>query len=687
MGTGPIDGKALHTKPGFRFLDLPENIRVKVYTHLLVKQTPHRPYLRRPIRRYFRAVDPASLLLQAGLCLLRTSKQIHRETTEILYGRNTFHLDSHAYPVSSLALDASGAFAFPDLHPPQSEPCVEFLTRLAVAGNLSKVQCIILDFEGNEARQHGYHWEETSQFEFMTVHEEYLDPDCFPKFHKPRNAADSDSAETLQDDTGTSLDWLEEDLDEDFYPKWRRVNGLRHNFQQHVGSALEYLAQCKLLLRLEIWFPDPQRFAAGWVCISKGGPISEAIQRLTNVRDLVVHGLEELGTLHGISNAVNVTAEFHSSPVRPHLHVEAGRPSLRAVSGWKVQYSSKDRIAFRRIPLSLAGADFFAGLAPEIRFTIFEFFIASCWEDHCDRQGLLSHHYISQIEGDQDFCWNDPCVHLIEHPRSFEEIPPAGRCSILRASKLICREAASVLYNTFPFRLRNDQPKLLLQFLHQIGEENRKSIRHLLIDWNSSIFHHTRRLLPLLRSVTPDLRDEDEYDNYYIQDLRDAHEHDCGDCYCQEGLTGIRTAKTVAQIQEELVSQVFRTLTLLRDIPVLDWLYLAPPLRMNMSDENGLFFKEDHFLFKEDLFANDRFFYFCSKIPKVRCLWLEQWHLSDLPRCEALARSVKAEKIFVRWISPSDKYGRRSSPLPKDFWQKKHRDGWVYTGGVLSKCL
>lgn len=80
------------TKRKSGFLKLPKNVRQSVYRCLLIQKRPFTPLHLRPIKRYFKANDERFILLQAGICLLRTCKQIAEEATQVLYGENVFYL-------------------------------------------------------------------------------------------------------------------------------------------------------------------------------------------------------------------------------------------------------------------------------------------------------------------------------------------------------------------------------------------------------------------------------------------------------------------------------------------------------------------------------------------------------------------------------------------------------------------
>lgn len=88
------------------FLDvLPPELRIQIYTHLLVASTP----LKGPLARAFH-----SETYDIHTSILRTNKQIYSEARHVFFGLNTFHITS----APSLSLDgeeeeASGAFEPP----------------------------------------------------------------------------------------------------------------------------------------------------------------------------------------------------------------------------------------------------------------------------------------------------------------------------------------------------------------------------------------------------------------------------------------------------------------------------------------------------------------------------------------------------------------------------------------------
>lgn len=126
----------------FRFMDLPPEIRINIYSLLLEEEKPikilttkvtHEP--RRPVRSSFRS-DPHPGLkwdrnthkwidqLPSAHAILRVSKQIFHETVTIAYGNNRFVLDDFADVKTFLDqidstriylrhLHITGAYAFP----------------------------------------------------------------------------------------------------------------------------------------------------------------------------------------------------------------------------------------------------------------------------------------------------------------------------------------------------------------------------------------------------------------------------------------------------------------------------------------------------------------------------------------------------------------------------------------------
>lgn len=111
---GPLTGcnvLVLESTPGFRFLDLPPEIRNKVYGYLLEEANPIGIHTYSPVRKPVRSVRagyvPGSYTTRAGLtwdketckwigeppsafALLRVCKQMLQETAPVAYGNNTF---------------------------------------------------------------------------------------------------------------------------------------------------------------------------------------------------------------------------------------------------------------------------------------------------------------------------------------------------------------------------------------------------------------------------------------------------------------------------------------------------------------------------------------------------------------------------------------------------------------------
>lgn len=105
------------------FLELSNEIRVRIYKILLYHQRPLEPIFSSPIRRHFKALSDPATRLDAGLNSLLACKSINGTCCSILYGNNTFHLRSR-----------------------QARNILKFLISIGPS-NRSNIRKMIIDFE------------------------------------------------------------------------------------------------------------------------------------------------------------------------------------------------------------------------------------------------------------------------------------------------------------------------------------------------------------------------------------------------------------------------------------------------------------------------------------------------------------------------------------------------------------
>lgn len=211
--------------------------------------------------------------------------------------------------------------------------------------------------------------------------------ECLPPGEHYLDEVWSESVESsCSDDHRDTLDnrneqcWYGENLYEG-YPQWELSSDwpwkqTREDWQTTVAKVLKSLGSGEGSRRLELWFPDPQRYIVGVRSLVQGGPISKALRQLVGISELIVHGVQELGATEATAEVMKVskvTARLSRSRVRPHIHVEAGRPDLMIYSSWRLIFSTWKRIEFQLIAPRRPTKDIFSNLPSEIHRQIFSY--------------------------------------------------------------------------------------------------------------------------------------------------------------------------------------------------------------------------------------------------------------------------------------------------------------------------
>lgn len=481
------------------FLDLPEKARFAIYSMLLVHQKPFAPLQRRRIDDYLEGNTTQNLLLRAGVRLLQTCKKISNEAAPFLYGQNSFRL-----------------------RPNNVEEIPRFFNRIGT-GNCSMISSLDVNFEySQERRWRGCWCIQGDEIAFTERENRFglVDANKFlPEYPTAGQVffADQDVIQDLIQDIilshkrepsclGVYQDFPDEDYDAlapenlyDGYPPWEGIQEFRR-FQVHssdaIVEALTSLQQCCGLRRLELWLPDPQRFALGYVLLKENRTFLRLLWPLEGLSELVIHGIDELGII-----AVNVertkiskvTAELNCSRARPFLHIEAGRPNLRANPNWQVCQSDRYTITLQLQKAKTVPKDMFSQLPTEIRSLIYDYLLP-CWYDGF--HGASPHARFEEEDRRHPYIMLKNLSYGCQRPKARRKVR-TGAAALLGVSKLLHEEAAATLYGRYTFTTTppfgpscscgQTEPEsrfhpdinLLIHFLWHIGPKNRTRLRHL----------------------------------------------------------------------------------------------------------------------------------------------------------------------------------------------------------------
>lgn len=237
---------------------------------------------------------------------------------------------------------------------------------------------------------------------------------------------------------------------------------------------------------------------------------------MRGLSELILHGIEELATIECCASSMHLSkliAELHSSHIWPLLHVEAGRPSLRAYANWQLVHSSQDKITLELSSSEKLTIDHFSLLPPEIRLNINEYLLLDWLENSC-----------------RYFKFGTNELKLEEKPNQYTETETSGNHEVLNSgqllgfpallmvSKLFHREVAYPLYSriqidSFVFDKIGRVPSIdkIVKFLNGIGSTNRSMIQNIWIKFDLKIdqdFNEAKvmELFGLLQGM-PDLID------------------------------------------------------------------------------------------------------------------------------------------------------------------------------------
>ena len=496
-------GISMNRKSHPRFLDLPVKVRLAIYRIFLLHQDPLTPLHHRDqrIEEYLVRNNARKVLLRAGVQLLRTCKEVSDEATSVLYGENSF-----------------------GLRPDDIEAIPKFFNLIG-GSNCSKISSLNVNFEYNQERHWKGRWYQQSedvtleqttreelfelvggnQFlpEYPTAKEIFLASpdmirDTLPRYLELDLSRD-DEVSLYQ-----GLDALESEDLYNGYPAW----GYRWGYMVHrwpspttIFEAIDSLTLCCNLRRLELWFPDPQRFALGYGCLREDRMFLKRLWPLTGLSELIIHGIDRLGIIDSAIERMEiprVVAELNCSRARPFLHIEAGRPNLRANTHWHVTQSNRFTLTFELQKGKAIPRDRFSSLPAEVRTSIYDY-LFPCWYE--------------AFHARSDFELEEPQYPMILlgglslgcHQTKTRRKYLTGAAALLGVSKLLHEDAAATLYRQYTFsttppfgRSQACCPQtagpsfrpniaLLIDFLLHIGPKNRRRIRHLYLGLHSFI--------------------------------------------------------------------------------------------------------------------------------------------------------------------------------------------------------
>ena len=485
------------------FLDLPLKVRFDIYRIFLAQKRSFTPLHRQPIKEYLEVELAQKALLRAGVRLLRICKQISDEATSVLYGEN--------------------AFTF---RPDNIDKIPEFLNSIG-RSNCSKISLLDVNLEYSQEKQWRGRWSSQPGVEEVLTKREYVfglaDGNKFLPDYPVAGQVFFADLSTVEDAVPTvdfedcefesNLTTLKEDFDAlrsedlyDGYPSWKQewVHAFSHvDPPAMVVGALESIAQCCNLHRLELWFPDPQRFALGYGCLREDKVFLRYISALKGLSELFIHGMDELPLIETIAVGMNipkVIAELNCSRARPFLHVEAGRPNLRANPSWRVLRSDRYTLTLELRKGDYVRRDMFSTLPTEVRALIYDY-LFPCWFEtfrgnyHCDWRPEVNYPFILL----QDLSFG--CQRTNSESTSL-----SGGVSLLALNRKLNAEITAILYSQCIFSTTppngpnrsccpqtdhglwfNPNFGLLINFLAHIGPRNQRLIRHLYIGLHSFV--------------------------------------------------------------------------------------------------------------------------------------------------------------------------------------------------------
>lgn len=527
----------------------------------------------------------------------------------MLYGENTLHLA-----------------------PDDVQQIAKFLDCVS-AGNCANIRRIILDFERGQdhallksgrslsnlesefgqENSLGACWRNQYR-DFWTDHEEYIQDSEMALENSSNHSSVDSGEEFLLDENQDEPECLfDSDLYEG-YPNWNRQYWnlsekipSRDIAQIDIAKAMQSLIRCTNLRQLRLVFPDPQRHIAGWRCLVDCPSLSAAFRQVVVSEQLDVEGIDDLCVLGHIVDLLNVpqvTATLNNSRARPNLHVEAGRPNLRAYSNWQVIRSTWKTIQFRRIQTEVPPRDQFSSLPRELTCQILNYLLVEPDEElESDFEAgplISSAAAVSHIEASG---------YIVVFPKSYSTFRVALK--LIKASKIFYHQAITVIYRDSLFALQGGNHGAMLAFLTKIGESNRSMIRYLCIDWAAC----SRDSAKYMDEVTGDMF-------HTLADYDDGIEPESWESSNRRNM--------------QYLSQIFRTLTLLGRSSLLHWLLLTFPKVQTVSDFR---------VHTAEVLHSERFLEACALV-KVKNLWL--WDTLDLSRSESLGRSMEASMVFMQ---------------------------------------
>ena len=490
-------------KPGF--LDLPADVRIIIYRILLVQPEPFNPLNRRCIKRYFATKLDRKALLRAGVRLLQSCKEVSDEASTILYGENSIYL-----------------------RPDTIDGIPRYLGSIG-RSNCSKVSSLSVNFEYSQERRWRNWWNQQVEADFSVTKREVVfglvEANRFLPEYPVAGQVSFANLNTIKDmiphDKLEKFGWdwdgesMLEDMDAlrseslcDGYPLWRdRQSYAGYDSAIHPSSvleALDFITKCCSLRRLELWFPDPQRFAMGYGLLREDRMFLRLLWPLKGLVELVIHGIDELGMIESVVETMDiprVVAELNCNRARPFLHVEAGRPNLRANASWSCRVPRNDRytMTFELQRARPVYKDMFSNLPAEVRALIYDS-LFPCWYDSFHAAG----HYD---------CGHIQYPYIILQDSAFSCRPKkdpgkylTGAAALLRVSKKLHNDAAEIIYSQYTFTTTppfgyhyaccaqmdtgesfHPDIGLLHHFLSHIGTNNRKRLRHLYMGLHSFI--------------------------------------------------------------------------------------------------------------------------------------------------------------------------------------------------------
>lgn len=525
------------THQAFPFLHLPKILRIQVYDNLLVDPRPINPIQNRTIQRYFKPVKVQSVLWRTGLALLGSCRQVKNECSQILYGDNAF-----------------------DFRPNRIEEILKFFGNIGKE-NLSRIRSMSINFEYSQEQNcflfrdlvrhnvslpySGVDGKEDFEKRVKLPFSEKEKIEAFESLN-PKNLSLytsklsklnlSEIKEHISRyEMDFDLDWLswihisiQQRLSRNkandltvWYPNWEYWHswkGRGHNFAEEsrdaIFSTLEILKTCSALESLKIILPDPQRFMAGWLCFRKDRLFLRPLQELTSLKEVTFHGIDELTAITCVIEKMKipmVVAKLNQSKMNPRVHVESGRPNLRAYVNWAVTTSTETELTLVAKPTKRN--DPFSRLPTELRSEIYDYVFENWrrrhWPDpnidyddiDCyagiERPNIMTRAHQNGGWEKKPKCNSAPCIL----PKNFVPLRDLGHerakthfMGIAGTSRKIHGETTFRLYEHSQFAARGYRTSFMPQkdgidigcnvhFLRQIGDKNRFFVRHLAMEF------------------------------------------------------------------------------------------------------------------------------------------------------------------------------------------------------------